>query len=50
MYLVIGGWANQRVIVRRKQGADVLREVQLVDILNPQKLIAFLIQITTSTF
>lgn len=46
---VIGGWGNQRVIVRRKQGANVLREVSLVDILVPDKWIAFLIQITTRT-
>ncbi|XP_031619784.1 uncharacterized protein LOC116338571 [Contarinia nasturtii] len=45
--ILIGGWANQRVIVRRKQGANVLREIQLVDILAPDKWIAFLIQITT---
>lgn len=46
---VIGGWGNQRVIVRRKQGANVLREVQLVDILASDKWIAFLIQITKRT-
>lgn len=46
---VIGGWGGQRVIIRRKQGANVLREVQLVDILANDKWIAFLIQITTRT-
>lgn len=45
--ILIGGWGNQRVIIRRKQGANVLREVQLVDILANDKWIAFLIQITT---
>lgn len=46
---MIGGWGGQRVIIRRKQGANVLREVQLVDILANDKWIAFLIQITTRT-
>lgn len=47
--LVIGGWANARVIIRRKQGADVLRETQVLDLLSNDKWIAFLIQITTRT-
>lgn len=46
---VIGGWANQRIIVRRKQGDNVLREVRRVDILASDKWIAFLLQITTRT-
>lgn len=48
-FSVIGGWAGTRVIIRRKQGANVLRDVQLVDILANDKWIAFLIQITTRT-
>lgn len=47
---VIGGWGNTRVIIRRKQGADVLRETQVVDLLSNDKWIAFLIQITTRTY
>lgn len=47
--VVIGGWANTRVIIRRKQGGDVLRETQVVDLLSNDKWIAFLFQITTRT-
>lgn len=44
---MIGGWGNARTIIRRKQGANVLRETQQVDLLSNDKWITFLIQITT---
>lgn len=42
---MIGGWANTRVIIRRKQGDAVIRDVQQFDILDKDKPIVFLIQI-----
>lgn len=44
---MIGGWANTRVIIRRKQGADVLRDIQVADVLATDHYVTFLVQITT---
>lgn len=45
---MIGGWANTRVIIRRKQGDDVLRDVEVVDVLSKDKYTVFLVEITDS--
>lgn len=42
---MIGGWANQRIIIRRKQGDNVIRDVQQFDILDKDRPIVFLIQV-----
>lgn len=46
LLVVIGGWDNSRVLIRRKKGSDVMNELHIADILSKTEPSKIVIEIT----
>lgn len=47
---MLGGWGNTKIIIRRKQGANVIKEVDIADVLIKDIPVTFLVEITKSKY
>lgn len=49
-FIAIGAWKNTRLIIRRKVDGETLADLELLDILSPNKQVKVVIQRTRGNF
>lgn len=49
-FSVIGGWANSKVLIRRKKSDNVLAEVNVNKVINEEKPTKIVIEVSNCTY